>query len=139
MLFRTAPQAAWDIYMVATVGFALWRGGWPERGTAVLAVVASVATAVLENQRDWIGQQWGDLIVDCLFLAFLLWLALRTDRYWPLWAAAFQLLGVVTYVARMADLRIGAHAWFLAGEIWSYLILTSLAVGTWRYWRRGLA
>ncbi len=135
MLFRTAPQAIWDVYMLAVCGFALWKGGRPERIVALASVVASIATALLQNRRDWISPQWGDLAVDCTFLAVLLWLALRSNRHWPMWAAAFQLLGVVIYVARLADVRVGALAPFLAGEIWSYLVLASLAVGTWFYWQ----
>ncbi len=122
--------------MLSVSAFALWRGGWPERTIAVLNVLASLASGVLQNRGDWISPQWADLIVDVTFLLVLLWLALRSDRYWPMWAAAFQLLGVVTYVARMADYRVGALAPFTAGVIWSYLVLGSLAVGTWQCWRR---
>ena len=134
--FQTLPQQIWAIYVLSVGGFALWRGGGPERIVAVAAVVASIASALLENQRDLLSPQWGDLIVDFGFLALLVVLALASNRWWTSWAAAFQLLGVVTYVARMVDPRVGALAPYKAVVIWSYLIIASLAVGTWLHWRR---
>jgi hypothetical protein len=135
-VLRTTPQTVWDVYMVSIVAFALWRGGRPERVIALAGLLASVASAVLQTDpNDLINPQWGDLVVDLAYLGLVLWFALRSDRHWTLWAAAFQLLGVVTYVARMADLRVGAKAPFTASVIWSYLVLAALAVGTWLHWR----
>lgn len=139
LLFHTLPQQVWALVMLSVCSFAFWRGGRPERAVAAAVIVAWLGSAVLENQRDWISPQWGDLLVNGAFLALLIGLALRTDRRWTLWAAAFQLLGVVTYVARMADPRVGALAPYQAVVIWSYLVMIALAVGTWLHWRGGRA
>ena len=122
--------------MAAVSGFAFWRGGRPERLVAAVNIAAWLASPLVEDHRNWLDPQWGILGVDILFLAVLLWLALRTDRRWLLFAAAFQLLGVVTHGAMMADRTVGGWAYITAGVIWSYLVLTSLAVGTWFQWRR---
>ena len=134
--FQTLPQQIWAIYVLSAVAFAFWRGGRPERLVAVAAVVASIASALLVNQRDWLSPQWGDLIVDLAFLGLLGFLAFASDRKWTLWATAFQLISVVIYVARMVDPRVGARAPYRAIVIWSYLIIAALAVGTWLHWRR---
>ena len=63
-------------------------------------------------------------------------LATAACRVWPLWAAAFQLLGVITHVAIMADRTISGRAYYVAAVIWSYLVVIALAVGTWSAWRR---
>ncbi len=130
ILFHTLGQQIWTVAMLAVSAFAWWRGGWPERTMAVANVAASLLNGLVQNRHDWIDPQWGDLVIDLLFLGLLLWLALRSNRHWPMWASAFQLLGVVTHVAMMADHRIGGWAYVTGGVIFSYLVLGSLGVGT---------
>jgi hypothetical protein len=125
--------------MLGVLALALWRGGWPERLASGGMVVDSIASALVQNTHDWSQTQWADLAVDVVYLGVLLWLALRSNRFWPMWAAAFQVLSVVIYVARMADRTVGARAPYNAVVILSYLILVAIAVGTFGVWRRGRA
>ncbi len=122
--------------MVAVCGFAVWRGGRPERFVALGMVAGSLATALAEDRLDWVSPQWGILAVDLAYFGLILWFALRSDRWWPLWTAAFQLLAVVTHGAMIADRTVSAWAYLTAGVIWSYLILASIGVGVWLQWRR---
>ena len=131
MLHRTPLQIVWDLSMIAAVVLSLWRGGRAERTVAIGMLVTSVATALLQDTHNPLSIQWGDLGVDVLYLALLVWIALTSRRHWPLFAAAFQLIAVLIYFAQMADLRIGARAPFLAGGIWSFLILIAVAFGVW--------
>ena|SRR5215831_10994912 len=135
MFHRTLSQDIWDVCMLSTVAVAFWRGGRPEQLASLGVVVGSIATALLQNTHDYSQTQWADLAVDATYLAVLLWLALRTNRYWPMWAAAFQFLSVIIYLARMADRRLGASAPYWAVVIWSYLILIAIAAGSWGHWR----
>jgi hypothetical protein len=130
-LIHTLPQQIWTAAMALVAGLSLWRGGWAERTVALGMVVSSIATALFQNTHDWSAPQWGDLTVDAIYLALLLGVALRSKRLWPLFAAAFQLIAVVVYAARIVDSRVGARSPFTAGVIWSYLILVSVVVGLW--------
>ncbi len=67
--------------------------------------------------------------VDVVYLAVLLGVALRSDRLWTLFPAAFQLIAVIIYAAKAIDARPGPRAPYVGVEIWSYLILTAVAVG----------
>lgn len=136
-LLSVLPQVAWQTSLYSVCGFAFWRGGRPERIVAAVAIIAWIAAWVVQNKHDWVSTQWGSLVVDSLLLAVLVGLALRTDRRWLLFAAAFQLISVVIYIARMVDPRVGALAPYRGGVIWSYAVLVSLAVGTWLHWRGG--
>ncbi len=69
----------------------------------------------------------------------MLWVALKSNRTWPLWAAGFQLVSVVVYFARIADMNVGALAPYLATVIWSYLLLVVIAVGTWLHHRHRIS
>ena len=84
MLHRTPLQTIWDLSMIATVVLSVWRGGWAERTVAFGMVVSSVATAVLQDTHNLYSTQWADLTVDGVYLALLVWVALRSKRHWPL-------------------------------------------------------
>ncbi len=130
MLFMTAPQAIWNGSMVAVAGLAAWRGKWEERTIAFAMVIDSLATNVFQNTHDWSAPQWADLVIDASYLVLMVWVALKSNRVWPLFAAAFQLIDVAIYLAFVVDGRVGALAPFFAIEIWSYLILIVVVVGT---------
>lgn len=120
--------------MGAVCGAALWKGGWEERSVAFGLLFAWIATLLLRDPR-WIGPQWGAFSADVALLVFLGVVAMRTTRYWPLFAAGFHLLAVVTHSARMLDPTMGAWAYATAAVIWAHLVIISLAVGTWNHWR----
>jgi hypothetical protein len=123
-------QAVWIVAIAGVSGYALWRGGPPERLVGAVNLVAWLITRVVEDRKDWFDTQWGILSVDIVFLAVLVWLALTRDRWWILFAAAFQLLGVVTHMAILADTQVRSLAYLRSLAIWSYLVLAALAVGT---------
>ena len=135
-LVHTLPQQIWTAAMLAVAAYALWRGGWAERTLAFGMVVDSFASGILQNKRDWAAPQWADLGIDIVYLIVMVWVALKSDRMWLLWAAGFQLVSVVIYFARIADMQVGAFAPYMATVIWSYLILVVITVGTWLHHRR---
>jgi len=114
--------------MTLVCGAAVWRGGWEERMTAMAFMIAWMTT-LLGRDQAWIGTQWGTLAVDCVLLGFLVFVALRSDKYWPLFAAGFHLLSVITHVARMVDSQVGAWAYATAAVIFSQLTVFALAAG----------
>lgn len=135
-MFNTPLEQIWAVAMFTVSAFALWRGGRVERAVAVANVIAWIASVVMQNRHNWMDPQWGVLGVDAAFLGFLLWLVVRTNRVWILPAAAFQLLAVVTHAAILADEGVRAWTYITALVLWSYLVLITLAVGTYTYWRR---
>lgn len=120
--------------MGAVCGAAIWKGAWEERGVAFGLLFAFIATLVLRDPR-WIGPQWGAFTADVALLVFLVYVAMKTTRYWPLFAAGFHLLAVMTHSARMLDPSMGAWAYATAAVIWADLVIVALALGTWNCWR----
>jgi hypothetical protein len=116
-------------------GLALWQGEREERFVA-LAIILNVGVTQLFRDRSWPNIQLAELVADVLTLALFSAIALRTSKYWPLCAAAFQLLSVMTHVAKLIDPLLQGWAYLTAIIIWTYLILITLAVGTWNSWRR---
>jgi len=121
---------------VAVSGAAFWKGGREEQVAAAGVLLSWLATLVLRDHR-WLGTQWGAFGADVLLLFLITAVSIRTQRYWPLMAAAFQLLCVLTHVARMIDS--GVHAWaYATGQvIFTQAYLWAIGVGVFNTWRAG--
>lgn len=120
--------------------FSIWKGGAEERVAAITYGSAALVAPLIRDQR-WIGTQWGLFWVDAVCFSLLLIIAMRTKRYWPIWAAGFQLLALLMHPASMVDKAVGAWAYITAGIIWTYLTLFAIGIGAWNHWmmRRQLA
>jgi hypothetical protein len=119
--------------MAAVCGAAFWKGDREEQVTAGALLLGWVATLLFRDPR-WLGAQTGALVIDALFFAMMVVIALRTTRYWPIFAAAFQLLAIVTHGARIADPAIRGWAYATASILWTQLVLIALGIGVIGTW-----
>lgn len=129
------------VLLLLTCGYALYRGRRYERLVALTCLVATIASIVLRSppNEQYVGIEYGDLLVDSLvFLAFL-FVALQSDRFWPLWIAGLQLTMNVAHLLKAIEPGLVPVAYQAAERFWSYPILIILAVGTWRQHQRMLA
>ncbi|MGH6884268.1 MAG: hypothetical protein ACREFM_25325 [Hypericibacter sp.] len=118
----------------AVCGSAFWKGGREEQAAAGAFLLAWVGTLIVRDPH-WLGAQMGAFVIDILFLAVLTAIALRSPRYWPIAAAAFQLLAVLTHAARMADPAVRGWAYATASILWTQLVLIAMGVGVFGSWR----
>jgi hypothetical protein len=125
----TILQIIYLATLLSVSATAFWRGGWPERSAAVAVLAASFASPFVESNL-FASPEYGILAVDLLLLGWLGALALGTDRFWPLWAAGFHLVGTIIHVARMVDPTVVPPAYALGQVFWSYPVLAALAAGT---------
>jgi hypothetical protein len=109
---------------------AFWRGGREEQAVAGGLLLSFAITLALRD-ATWTGTQWSAFVADIGVMVLLM----RTTRYWPLAAAAFQLLCVLTHVARMIDPGVRAFAYATGQVIWSQAVFWALGVGVWNTWR----
>jgi hypothetical protein len=107
-----------------------------EQQLAAGGLLLSLAVTLAMRDRTWAGTQWGACVADTVLLGLLVSIALRSRRYWPLAAAAFQLLCVFTHLARIVDPGVRAWAYATGQVIWSQLVFWALGVGVWGTWRR---
>lgn len=124
--------------LVLSTLYALWAGGGPERvGAAVYAVsVAATHLIMSAHRQNWLNLEVGVFIVDAVtFLAFIP-IALRADRFWPLWVSAFLGLGVLGHLGRLAEPGTLWWAYAVVLTIWSYPIVLLFALGTFLHRRR---
>lgn len=116
--------------LLISTGVALWRGGWPERLAAGAMILAWLASGLLYKTRLWFGPQTAVFLVDLSLLLVLLFIALRSDRWWPMWACGFHALSLILTLATLLDTRISNRAGYIAGGgVFSYLVMVALFCG----------
>jgi hypothetical protein len=118
------------VWLLVGVVPALLRGGWPERSAAVAMIGAWLSSAYAQNIHQVIGPQIGVTLIDLLLLALLVGIALVSNRWWPMWAAAFHGLGALLHLAVLLDHKVMGRAYFIAGAVFSFLTVLALFLGS---------
>jgi hypothetical protein len=130
---------AFNLFLVTCCSFALWRGGKPERIGALMLATASLLSALMVRWDDaYRHVEWGVMLIDIALFAGLLALALKANRYWPLWLTSFQLVTLWSHLAASALTATMPLAYAIASMAWSYPMLIILVLGAQRHARRRL-
>jgi hypothetical protein len=126
--------------LLLTCGYALWRGRKYEQLSAIVCIAASIVSVVARAGADdhYYGVQSSDLVIDTVVLLAFVAIALRSDRFWPLWAAGLQLTISMSHLLKAIQPSLLPIAYAAAERFWSYPTLIIIAVGAWRQHRRYL-
>lgn len=118
--------------LLVVLAYAVARGGRDERVGVGILLVGSVLTHVAFSPMAgrFSEVEVSVLAVDLAVLAAFGALALTSDRYWPLWIAAFQLIGVLAHVAKLAEPEMFRTGYAFILAVWSYPMLGLIAWGT---------
>lgn len=129
----------WSILLL-TFAYALWRGRSDERMAATVCVLATIATrfAISPLTVRYTGVELGLLTIDMAVLAAFVAIALRSQRFWPLWIAGLQLTNSLSHLMKVIELDLLPRAYAAAAMFWSYPILLIIVVGTWRSHHRSM-
>jgi hypothetical protein len=124
--------------LVLSCGYALWRGNRDARVVAAACCLATLAThlAIAPLRERYSSVEEGVLLVDGLTLLVFVLVALRSDRFWPLWVAGLQLTAATGHLLKGVHFELLPQAYGAALHFWSYPILLILAVGTFRNQQR---
>jgi hypothetical protein len=126
--------------LFASTGYALFRGGTVERIGATTMFVGCFLTLAVNSPLSvrYASIEISIMIVDMIMLLIFAALALFTDRYWPTWVAAFQLIVVLAHVAKLANPQMLQNGYGFVMAAWSYPQLLTITLGT-RAYRNRLA
>ena len=125
------------ILLILVVLYAFIKGGREERIVGALCLGGAILSKlVVSPLTDRYGEmELGVMAVDvCLFAGFVA-IALRSERFWPLWVAGLQLTTIVGHAMKALDEELFYRSYGAAIGVWSYPILVILLVGTWRSYR----
>jgi hypothetical protein len=124
------PHWVWPSVLMTACAVAVWRGRDDER-LAAGALLADWALSMVVFKSQSEETQWGMLLVDFAQFLVLVWIGLRSARYWPLFVGGFALLQLLTHVAHALDAGVSGWAYITAELIWSYLMVFTVAYGAW--------
>ena len=124
--------------LVLCLGYAILRGGAPERLCAAIFVMAYILSTIAQSgpavRFEWV--EVGVFAVDLAVLLALLVLAMRANRFWTLWVAALQIIGTAGHGVKLADPDVMRSGYAIALALWAYPQLLLLVIGTWNHRRR---
>jgi hypothetical protein len=123
-----------NILLIGACGYALLRGKTDARIVSVVCIIANFATFAVVS--SYASVETGVLIIDLLTLLAFTLVALRSDRFWPLWISGLQLTTSMGHLLKAIHSDLLPYAYAAALRFWSYPILIILAVGVWRSERR---
>jgi hypothetical protein len=124
--------------LIACCVFAFAAGGGPERVGATTYAAACLASFLVYSAPPirFQGVEVGVFIVDVLVFVAFIPLALRANRFWPIWVSALLGLGVVGHLAMLLHPHVIPWAYAAVLSMWSYPILLLIAAGTLAHRRR---
>lgn len=127
------------LFFGIVVIFATLRGGRPERVTAIAYVLALAGTAsggFLRLPGNFRDIPMHMLVADVLLLIAVCIIAIRANRWWPIPAAACQLVAVLVHVGKLFDPDMIPNGYAFLTTIWSWPMVMLLAIGTGAHRRR---
>ena len=118
--------------------YALRKGGGPERAMACILIAMLAADQALQLFMPALFTvlDAGHLAIDLAAATATLVLALAAHRFWPLAAAAFQILPLLAHFSRAVDLSVHPIAYLSMQVFASWLLPPLLALATWRHRKR---
>lgn len=122
-------------------GYAFLRGRKDERIAAAACLLATVVTVLVIPPITvrYSAPDTTQLAIDLAMLAAFVAIALRSERFWPLWVAGLQLTMTTSHLLKTVNPDLIPEVYYAAAVFWSYPILLIILIGTWRTHRRARA
>ncbi len=136
MVRFTAQLIVEDVVYLSGCGFALWKGGRPERLVAMAMVLELVVGTGLRSIERLEDPRYISLALDFAVLLSVLYAAFTSRWKWPLVASALQILSVLAYITRIIDPSIHSWAYVTVNIALGYGLLAALIYGTVTHIRR---
>lgn len=118
--------------------YAFAVGEAESRIAAAICGAASIASVIVMSPiaGRYSHIEAGVFAVDLAVLAGFTAIALRSDRFWPLWLAGLQLTTILAHVFKVVDFQLVPQIYAAAARFWVYPIFLIIVIGTWRSQRR---
>lgn len=115
---------------------AFTKGDEPERLAMGAYLLGWLAAMLLQNNAG-VETKWQPALfaLDAVMLLVLGGLAWRYKRSWPTWAAAFQLIILMSHLVMLVDHGVGITAFYTINNLASYGILGTIGIGAFWAWQ----
>ncbi len=119
-----------NVLLFGSCGYALWRGTRDARIIAATCLVAAFASYPFLT--GYAGVEISVLAIDLIVLALFVWVALKSDRFWPLWIAGLHVTTVIGHALKLMSGDLVPLAYAVALRMWAYPELIILVIAVWR-------
>ena len=119
-----------NLLLFGSCGYALWKGTRDARIIALTCLVAAFASYPF--MTHYAGVEITIMLVDLIVLALFVYVALVSDRFWPLWIAGLHVTTVVGHALKLMSGDLIPIAYAVALRMWAYPELIILAIAVWR-------
>lgn len=123
------PLLFWLLASVCC-GFAAVYGDRSGREVA-FAVMAGIAATFVVTGDDskWMAPHLMAAAVDTLLFLALGWIALRADRWFPIWLAGLQLATVISHLGSIFAPAFAPKVYFVLQSVWAIPMFAALVIG----------
>jgi hypothetical protein len=129
-------QIVFTVLLLACSLYAcIWGGRTGRMGSAIFIMATVLSNIAARFNPGWASTSFGVLWVDAGCFGGLAVLALRSNRYWPIWALGFQTITVATHLATIIAPDIVPRAYQAIAAFWSIPILGAMVTGTTLDWQ----
>ncbi|MEQ1538618.1 MAG: hypothetical protein ABL928_06805 [Sphingorhabdus sp.] len=118
----------WMLLVLCSL-YAALAGGWTGKIGAALNVGATLATMFAQFLMPWTQTHIPVLIVDLLLMAALFALALKSEVYWPIWAAGFHLITVTGHAATLIAPDFRSSLYYYFNGMWAIFVQMAMVWG----------
>lgn len=118
----------WMLLALCSI-YAAVVGGMAGRVGAALNVGATVATLFAQDAMPWSQTHIPVLIVDVLLMAALFALAMKSQVYWPIWAAGFHLITVTGHAATLIAPDFRSSLYYYFNGMWAIFVQMAMVWG----------
>jgi hypothetical protein len=120
------------LLLVSSVCFVFWKGRLDERLVAAALTIGSILTPILyaQSAQNWLNPNVALLTNESAVTAVILFVAYRSNRFWPLPVAAFQITALITPLAAVLGKNLASYALGVTQGLWAYLQLLILVIAT---------
>ena len=115
--------------------FAFLKGEDLERFGAGAILLGWFASILVQQDGELYEPQIGLFVLDTIMAIIFAGMAWRSRAVWPVWAAAFQLLSVMSHIMNMIDLRTPTASLYTVLNLAGYGVLACIVVGTVVAWQ----
>ncbi len=122
---------AFGIILIASACYVFIYGGATGKWGAVITICAWLATLIFWYQATtFTNAMTNVLTVDIMCLIGFLILALKSHRYWPIWASGLQLTAVISHFVIYTAPHVIPNVYQAINGIWSIPIVAIMVFGT---------
>ena len=132
MSLSLALATIFNFVLLTVCGYALIKGGRPERIGATINLVAAFGTDIFRiiDPGHLAPADITIFVIDLCVAGGFMSLGVSTIRFWPIWASGFALANLFMSLCGALLPQVPLFAYLTGLGIYAYLALGALAVGT---------